>query len=95
MIVSVVQHESLHEGPPPLQGCQIFLGTKYQNKKNIPNDYKIYQIATKIPNVSKIDETNITYTNTYQLQEPTQFTQIRIFGSKINHLATPLPSTSL
>jgi hypothetical protein len=24
-----------------LQGCQIFLGTIYQNGKNIPNDHKI------------------------------------------------------
>jgi hypothetical protein len=29
------------------QGCQILLGTKYQSVKNIPNDPKIYQIATK------------------------------------------------
>jgi hypothetical protein len=27
------------------QGCQIFLGTTYQNGKNIPNDHKIYQMA--------------------------------------------------
>jgi hypothetical protein len=27
------------------QGCQIFLGTTYQNGGNIPNYYKIYQIA--------------------------------------------------
>jgi hypothetical protein len=29
------------------QGCQILLGTKYQSVKNIPNDPKMYQIATK------------------------------------------------
>jgi gamma-glutamyltranspeptidase len=29
------------------QGCQIFLGTTNQNGKNIPNDHKIYQLATK------------------------------------------------
>jgi hypothetical protein len=29
------------------QGCQIFLGTTYQNGKNIPKDHKIYQMATK------------------------------------------------
>jgi hypothetical protein len=27
------------------QGCQIFLGSTYQNGKNIPNDHKIYQMA--------------------------------------------------
>jgi hypothetical protein len=26
-----------------VQGCQIFLGTKYQNGENIPNNHKIYQ----------------------------------------------------
>jgi hypothetical protein len=32
----------LHE-----QGCQIFLGTKYQNWKNIPNYHKLYQMSIK------------------------------------------------
>jgi hypothetical protein len=30
-----------------LPGWLIFLGTKYQNGKNIPNNRKIYQIAVK------------------------------------------------
>jgi hypothetical protein len=29
------------------QGCQIFIGATYQNGKNIPNDYKLYQITLK------------------------------------------------
>jgi hypothetical protein len=29
------------------QGCQIFLGTTYQNRKNTPNNHKISQRATK------------------------------------------------
>jgi hypothetical protein len=29
------------------QGCQIFLGTTYQNGKNIPNNHKIYLMDTK------------------------------------------------
>jgi hypothetical protein len=29
------------------QDCQIFLGTTYQNGKSIPNNHKIYQMATK------------------------------------------------
>jgi hypothetical protein len=29
------------------QGCQIFLGTANQNGKNVPNNHKIYQMATK------------------------------------------------
>jgi hypothetical protein len=27
------------------QGCQILLGTIYQNGKKLPNDHKIYQVA--------------------------------------------------
>jgi hypothetical protein len=33
----------------PQQGCHIFLGTKYQNGKNIPNYHELY-----LPNVHKI-----------------------------------------
>jgi hypothetical protein len=60
------------------QDCQIFLGKKYQNGENIPNDRKIYQIAIKytnifIPRPSKICPNII---------------QIGIFGLKIYHLAT-------
>jgi hypothetical protein len=29
------------------QGCQIFLGTKYQNVKNIQNYHKLYQMSIK------------------------------------------------
>jgi hypothetical protein len=43
-----------------VQGCQILLGTTYQNGKNIPNFHKTYQISTKhtkfpqnIPNFHK------------------------------------------
>jgi hypothetical protein len=32
---------------PANQGCQIFLGTMYQNGKNIPDNPEIYQMATK------------------------------------------------
>jgi hypothetical protein len=33
------------------QGCQIFLGTTYQNGKNIPNYHNIYQMAVKCKNI--------------------------------------------
>jgi hypothetical protein len=29
----------------PIESCQIFLGTTYQNRKNIPNGYEIYRMA--------------------------------------------------
>jgi hypothetical protein len=31
------------------QGCQIFVGTWYQNRKNVPNQHEIYQMVIKIP----------------------------------------------
>jgi hypothetical protein len=32
------------------QGCQIFLGTLFQNlRKNVPNEYKMYQMVIKYP----------------------------------------------
>jgi hypothetical protein len=50
-------------------GCQIFLGAKYQNGKNITNNHKIYQMSIKctkwpqnIPNGRQIDQTAIKYT---------------------------------
>jgi hypothetical protein len=53
------------------QGCQIFLGTTYQNGKNTPNSLKIGQMAIYIE---------------YQhllMQDPPKFTPIGIFGLKI------------
>jgi hypothetical protein len=46
--------------PPP--GLPDFIGTTYQNMKNIPNDYKtfyinghkMYQMTIKYPNVHKL-----------------------------------------
>jgi hypothetical protein len=34
-----------------LQGCQIFLGTWYQNRKNVPNEHKKYH-GNKISQIS-------------------------------------------
>jgi hypothetical protein len=79
------------------QGCQIFLGTIYQNEnipnkstymyftkwpQNIPNGHKIYnKWMSNRPNGHKICQH-------VPLQVPPKFTQIRIFGLKIYHLAT-------
>jgi hypothetical protein len=46
------------------QGCQIFLGTTYQNRKSIPNHYKINQMSIKyigIPNGCQIEQMSIKY----------------------------------
>jgi hypothetical protein len=29
------------------QGCQIFIGPRYQNRKNVPNEHKMYQMVIK------------------------------------------------
>jgi hypothetical protein len=55
------------------------IGTNYTKRPYIiPNGHKLYQTAVK-------------YTNIFQ--GPPKYTPIRIFGLKINHLAT-LPLTS-
>jgi hypothetical protein len=72
-----------------VQGCQIFLGTTYQNGKNIPNGHKIYQMATKytiwpqnIPYGRKIYQMATKYADIfYILYDPPKFTQIGIFGN--------------
>jgi hypothetical protein len=47
----------------------------------IPKRGKIYQIVTELPNGHKIYQL-------FPVQGPPKFTQIGIFGMKINHLAT-------
>jgi hypothetical protein len=39
------------------QGCQIYIGTAYQNRKSVPNHHKIYQMAVIIPNDHNIFQT--------------------------------------
>jgi hypothetical protein len=85
--------QTLSENLALEQGCQIFLGRKYQNEEkytkcpqNILNDPKIYQMTqkyTKLPQNIPISH------NIYQhfpLPNPPKFTQIWIFGLKIFHL---------
>jgi hypothetical protein len=45
-----------------VQDCQIFLGTTYQNGKNIPNDHKYTRWPQNIPNGRKIKPMAIKYT---------------------------------
>jgi hypothetical protein len=66
---------------PGKQGCQIFIGTTYQNGKTIPKGYKITQWSQNGPNGNKMHQLR-------PLQGPPKFTQIDIFGLKIYHLAT-------
>jgi hypothetical protein len=69
------------------QGCQVFLGTKFQNGE------KYARLTRTIPNVHKIDRKSdqVAIKYVYQhlpIQDPPKFTQIWIFGLKTNHLAT-------
>jgi hypothetical protein len=36
------------------QGCQIFLGTRYQNRKNVQNKYVCAKLIQNVPNGHKI-----------------------------------------
>jgi hypothetical protein len=72
------------------QGCQIILGTKYQNgekytkrPQNTPNGHKLFPMAV---NGHKIYQD-------FPLIDPPKFTQIGIFGLKTNHLATLMRSS--
>jgi hypothetical protein len=56
------------------KSCQIFLELTYQNGNNIPNDHKIF------PNYHKMYQR-------FRFQGPPKFTQMKIFGIKICHLA--------
>jgi hypothetical protein len=55
--------------------------TKYTNDQNIPNDNKINQIVINIRNGHKIYQH-------FPLQGPQKYTQIGIFGTLKNDLAT-------
>jgi hypothetical protein len=71
----------------------FFLNQKYQNGKNLPNDHKLYPTAinyTKWPLISHPNG-HKKYQH-FHYQGPPKFTQIRIFGLKINHLANPAAS---
>jgi hypothetical protein len=64
------------------QGCQIFLGTKYQNGEHHTKRQQNSQVAIKyticyetIPNGNKIYQH-------FPLQCPTKYTQIEIFGKQ-------------
>jgi hypothetical protein len=66
--------------PSSNQGCQIFLGTTYQNEGKKPINDNIYQMATKHTNGRKIYQTGRKIDQHLPLQDPPKFTQIGIFG---------------
>jgi hypothetical protein len=59
-------------GTRRVQVCQIFLGTWYQNRENVPNGHKMYQMDTKctkwaynFPNTRKIFQLALKYINIF------------------------------
>jgi hypothetical protein len=63
------------------QGSQIYVGTAYQNGKNIPNNHEIYQTAIKytkrahnIPNGNKCTYHGHKINQHLPLQDPPKFT---------------------
>jgi hypothetical protein len=46
----------------PHQGCQIFIGTKHQNRKNTPNYHELFQMSIKYNKRLKMDQVLIKYT---------------------------------
>jgi hypothetical protein len=65
-----------------------FFGATYQNGKNVPNNKKIYQIATNYTSLPYNRPNGHIKYQIRPLQDPLKCTQIRIFGLKICHLAT-------
>jgi hypothetical protein len=53
---------------------------------------KCIKLVTKIPYARKLDQMAIKYYQHLPSKDPTKFTQIGIFGLKINHLATLEPT---
>jgi hypothetical protein len=76
----------------PIQGCQIFRETVYQNRGKY-----LYQKTTKLPKGHTIHQLAVTYSK-WPYNIPTSslqnFPKSRFFGLKICHLAT-LPSSAL
>jgi hypothetical protein len=62
------------------QGCQISIGTAYQNRKNVPNHHKIYQMAITY---SKVPQN----TWTFSIPNPFKMYPNWYFGMRICHLA--------
>jgi hypothetical protein len=75
--------------PAFIQGCQIFHGALYQNRKKLPNEQKMYQMVIRYP---KFPRNNPNLHKAFLNRRPLKITQIGIFGLKNNHLATLLSS---
>jgi hypothetical protein len=73
--------------------ARIFLGTSYQNRKNVPNEHKTYT-CTNGHKLSQNISKGLKIYQHFSIKGPQKFTQNIIFGLKINHLATLRPQPS-
>jgi hypothetical protein len=72
------------------------MATKYTKwPQNIPNGHKIYQMATKYTKCPNDRPKGHKMHTHVPFQDPPKFTQFRIFGLKICHLATLSHSSKL
>jgi hypothetical protein len=74
-------------GKGSCQGCQIFLGTRYQNCQKCTKLPQNYQIAVNIPNGCKIYQMAINFTNNFHSKALQNIPKFEVL-MKINHLAT-------
>jgi hypothetical protein len=61
-----------------------------QPEKNVPNKHKMYHMVIKYPKCPINISNGHTIFKHFPIKGLPKFTQIGIFGLKINHLATPL-----
>jgi hypothetical protein len=71
------------------QGCQIYLGTKYQNGENIPNCHKIYQVAIKYFPWPLNKQNGHKIYQDFTLKNPPKFTKIGSFWFENNPSGNP------
>jgi hypothetical protein len=71
--------------------ARFFLVQTYQNGRSIPKYHKLYQTALHIlgiPNSHKLYQRAVKIYQHFIFQGPPKYTQIGIFGLKVNRLAT-------
>jgi hypothetical protein len=82
VFVSCCQGEKQHFFQLRRLGCQIFLGSTYQNGKNTPDNHKTCTYTKRPqnrPNGLKIDQIVIKYTDIFHLKDPPRLALIGIF----------------
>jgi hypothetical protein len=75
--------------------ARFFLVHDTKTGKNVPNEHKLYQMAITYPKcLTNIPNGQYKHKH-FPIKGPQKLTQIWIFGLKINHLATLIPTAKL